>query len=87
MNKSNTSSTGHSVYAFILDWPADNTLKLGSPVSTDKTTVSMLGYTGKPFTFSGYSNAAGMVIKFPFIPPNKLPSYYAWVLRLDNLAN
>jgi len=87
MNKSNSSASGYSVYAFVLDWPEDNTLKLGSPETTDKTTVSMLGYTGGPFKWSGYSNTAGLVVKFPFIPPNKLPSYHAWVLKIDNLAN
>ena len=87
MNKSNSSMSGYSVYAFVLDWPEDNTLKLGSPQTTNNTSVRMLGYSGELFKWSGYSNAAGLVVKFPFIPPNKLPSYYAWVLKIDSLAN
>ncbi|XP_067936577.1 alpha-L-fucosidase-like [Watersipora subatra] len=87
--KSNSSSSGYSVYAFILEWPENNKLTLGSPIATPTTTISMLGYSdvNQHFEYSRRRDGAGLVVKFPYIPPNKLPSFYAWVLKLDNLGN
>ena len=87
--KSNTSTSGYSVYAFVLEWPENNALKLGAPIATPTTRISMLGYSGvnQQFQYKQRNNGVGLIVKFPFIPPNKLPSFYAWVLKLDNLAN
>ncbi|XP_067936934.1 alpha-L-fucosidase-like [Watersipora subatra] len=86
--KSNSSSSGYSVYAFVLEWPENNKLTLGSPIATPTTTINMLGYSDvNQFIYSRRSDGAGLVVKFPYIPPNKLPSFYAWVLKLDNLGN
>ncbi|XP_067936579.1 alpha-L-fucosidase-like [Watersipora subatra] len=86
--KSNSSSSGYSVYAFVLEWPENNKLTLGAPIATPTTIISMLGYSGvnQYFEYSR-SDGAGLVVNFPYIPPNKLPSFYAWVLKLDNLGN
>ncbi|XP_067936938.1 alpha-L-fucosidase-like [Watersipora subatra] len=87
--KSNSSSSGYSVYAFVLEWPENNKLTLGAPIATPTTTINMLGYSGvnQYFEYSRRRDGAGLVVKFPYIPPNKLPSFYAWVLKLDNLHN
>lgn len=89
MGKSLGSSMGYSVYAIVLEWPDNNTLKLGAPSATVNTTVTMLGYNRagafalKPLSPGG----KGVSVTFPYIPPNKLPSMYTWVLRFDNLNN
>jgi alpha-L-fucosidase len=78
------------VYAILLDWPGD-TLTLGAPVATPSTKVTMLGYKGLDATFewttTGVNNVNAMVIKIPPIPINKLPSLWAWVLKLESLSN
>jgi len=92
---SKTQANGTSaVYAIVLMWPADGTLVLGAPVTTATTTVSMLGYAGSPFKWSPMSAAdtnraaaGGMTIQFPPIPLNQLPTTWAWVLKLENLAS
>jgi hypothetical protein len=40
--KKDTSSV--AVYAILLEWPADNMVKLGAPITSAGTTVTMLGY-------------------------------------------
>ena len=76
-------SQQHAVYAIVLDWPANNTLSLGAPVTTTKTTVNMLGYAGsfnwKPRT------GGGIDIMIPPISPLQLPSQWVWTFELKNL--
>jgi len=48
----------------------------------------MLGYKGAAFTWTASSaDSTGIVIHFPSISINKLPSHLAWVLKLENLGN
>ena len=76
-------SQQHAVYAIVLDWPANNTLSLGAPVTTTKTTVNMLGYAGsfnwKPRT------GGGIDVMIPPISPLQLPSQWVWTFELKNL--
>ncbi|XP_067936576.1 alpha-L-fucosidase-like isoform X2 [Watersipora subatra] len=87
--KSNSSITGYSIYAFVLDWPLNNKLTLGAPIATPAIEITMLGYSqnGKNLQYDLRKNDLGIMVYFPYIPPNELPSFYAWVLKLDNVAN
>ena len=53
-------------------------------MSTDNTTVTMLGYEGK-FDWKPAGGKGGIIVAFPAIPVNKLPSKWAWVLQLENI--
>lgn len=81
-----TTGTGATtVFAIMLDWPESNSLTLGLPKPTADTEVSMLGYSGQ-IAFS--MNPIGqMVITLPQIPFNKMPCDYAWVFKMERLAN
>lgn len=73
-----------TVYAIVLEWPSTDHLNLGAPNSTEDTQVTMLGYDGK-FLWEPASAKGGMVIDFPPIAINKIPSEWAWVLKLENI--
>ena len=85
MKTSSSSANGYDVYAFVLQWPVNNMLELGAPVSSAKTTVSMLGYAGN-FKYTARSGG-GIIVTFPLIPPNQMPCQWAWVLKITNLTN
>lgn len=70
------------VYAAILKWPKNNKLILGAPTTTSKTTISMLGYDG-PINF--IPNQKGLTIDLSTIPWQRLPTVWAWVLKLEYL--
>ena len=72
------------MYAIVLEWPATTNLILGAPVATEHTTVTMLGYEGK-FDWKPASDKGGIIVTFPPIPVNKLPSKWAWVLKLESI--
>ena len=72
------------MYAIVLEWPATTYLTLGAPVATEHTTVTMLGYEGK-FDWKPASDKGGIIVTVPAIPVNKLPSKWAWVLKLENI--
>lgn len=71
------------MYAIVLKWPANNTLSLGAPVTTEQSTVAMLG-SGEKFAWKPRSGG-GLDITFPPMSPIQLPSQYAWTVKLENL--
>ncbi|XP_033746824.1 alpha-L-fucosidase-like isoform X2 [Pecten maximus] len=74
-----------AVYAVTLQWPDTGVLKLGAPVTTSATNVSLLGYSGNlKYTSSG---PAGMTIVIPPIPINKMPCDWAWTFKITGLSN
>jgi len=80
---SQKTQTGTSVYAIMLDYPKGNTVDLGVATPTDKTIVTMLGYSD---TFSWVKRTGGgMTIKFPPIPFNQVPCQWAWTFKIDYL--
>lgn len=81
---SKKSESGTVVYAAVHDWPSQNVLTLGAPKATKDTKVTMLGYPGT-FIWTSHGNEQGLEVLFPFIPPNKLPSVWAWVLKITNV--
>jgi len=44
----------------------------------------MLGYQGE-FAWKPAGDKGGIIVTFPAIPVNKLPSKWAWVLKLENI--
>lgn len=81
-----TVDEGTVVYAILLSWPEENVLKLGSPIPSPNTEVSMLGYSDKFKWFSGPSGK-GIYITIPVIPINKMPCEWAWLLKLTFIQN
>ncbi|KAL9983927.1 hypothetical protein ACROYT_G006173 [Oculina patagonica] len=77
-------SKADAVYAIVLEWPATDQLTLGAPMSSNYTQVTMLGYDGK-FVWKPAGDKGGMIVNFPAIAINKLPSKWAWVLKLENI--
>lgn len=76
-----TSKKG-AVYAFVLSWPKDNMLKLGSPVSMGSDSkVSMLGWSD-PLAWS--VSGKEIHISFPDATISELPCQWAWVVKLEN---
>ncbi|XP_076804146.1 alpha-L-fucosidase-like [Clavelina lepadiformis] len=68
------------VYAFVLSWPKDNLLVLGSPTaSSQEGKVTMLGRS-EPLNWMVFNKQ--LQITFPDIPASDLPCQWAWVIRL-----
>jgi alpha-L-fucosidase len=74
-------SKGDDVYAICLAWPGSK-LKLDHPVATQRTQVTMLGYSP---AVSWKSADTGLVIDVPPISFNELPCRNAWVFKLTGL--
>lgn len=74
------------VYAIMLTWPDDSVLVLGAPIPSQSTQVTMLGYEGTVNWITG-PGGQGMNITLQNIPWNKLPSPWAWMFKLTNIAN
>ena len=53
-------------------------------MSSNYTQVTMLGYEGK-FVWKPAGEKGGMTVTLPAIPVNKIPSEWAWVLKLENV--
>ncbi|XP_012940107.1 alpha-L-fucosidase [Aplysia californica] len=80
-----TNSSEPAVYAILLSWPTSNSLRLGSPVASADTQVSLLGYPGQ-FQFKPVPGG-GLDISIPSIPTSSMPCEWGWVLRLTALKN
>lgn len=81
-----TASKPPVVYAHLLKWPETGVLSLASPVpSVDTTTVKLLGYDKMLSWEKGQQG--GIVIKNLDLPFYVIPSPYAWVFKLEGLAN
>ena len=77
-------SKADAVYAIVLEWPATDQLTLGAPMASNYTQVTMLGYEGK-FVWKPAGDKGGIIVNFPAIAINELPSKWAWVLKLENI--
>lgn len=73
------------VYVFLLKWPDDSILKLGSLTVTKDTAIGMLGTEAQPKTVSSHLN--GTIMALPTLTPDLLPSPWAWVLRVSGPAH
>lgn len=80
------SGSSKVVYAIVLTWPEGSVLKLGAPVTSKATEVTMLGYQG-PLKWTTAPFGQGLYVTMSNIPWNKLPSITAWVLKITNVSN
>ncbi|CAC5367002.1 FUCA [Mytilus coruscus] len=64
----------------------DAVLKLGAPIPSQQTEVTMLGYPDK-FIWKAGPGGQGIYVTIPIIPWNKLPCEWAWVLKLTHISN
>jgi len=72
------------VYAFVLKWPDDNQLELASPKPTAQTKVTLLGYNRTVLTVKPLQ-PSGMTVDLSSVQWTRLPSLWAWVLKLEYL--
>lgn len=79
-------TSGNVVYAILLKWPSGSVLKLGAPVVTPQTRVTLLGYNGPAFAYQGIPGG-GITIQIPIIPFNQMPCNWGWVFKLEGLSN
>ena len=76
---------GRDVYAILLSWPRDGVLRLGAPVASSQTKITLLGY---PDAFKYTQEPSqGLIISIPVIPFYDMPCQWAWVFKLTNLQN
>ncbi|XP_068672227.1 alpha-L-fucosidase-like [Montipora foliosa] len=69
-------------YAIVVgEFPTNDTIVLGEPITSEKTIVTMLGVE-KEFEWSAASVKGGIKINIP--PSLQLPSPYGWVFKLEN---
>eukprot|EP00823_Brevimastigomonas_motovehiculus_P009153 TRINITY_DN8811_c0_g1_i1.p1 TRINITY_DN8811_c0_g1~~TRINITY_DN8811_c0_g1_i1.p1 ORF type:complete len:459 (-),score=81.63 TRINITY_DN8811_c0_g1_i1:352-1728(-) len=68
------------VYAITLDWPSSNVLDIPSPVVNAQSAVTFLGYDA-PLVFQSLG-PRGLRVQLPAISLAKMPSRYAWVLKI-----
>lgn len=74
------SKDGKAVYAFVLRWPKDGLLSLGSMNLRPIAVVEMLGLSKQVFSWKMEGQTT--VIKFPPLTVDVLPSEWAWVLKI-----
>ncbi|KAJ8038027.1 Alpha-L-fucosidase [Holothuria leucospilota] len=73
------------VYAFVLDWPEDNVLDLGSPVPSAETIVTMLGVETPLQWEKGTKPGVNITIHFPVLAGPQMPCDYAWILKMQGV--
>jgi len=73
-----------AVYAILLEWPLNFIVTLPSPISTQSTTVQLLGW---PDVLSWKSSSSGLIVNLPVVPPSTSSSspVSVWVLKLTNV--
>lgn len=81
-----TEEEGRVVFAISLVWPENNVLKLLSPIPSQSTEVTMLGYH-TPFTWTAGPGGQGIYITIPYIPYNRMPCQWAWVFKMTMIQN
>ena len=72
------------MYAFVLDWPKDDTVFLSEPMVTMDTKVTMLGL-GRELNWVHKLGKKGLQVSFTNIRPREIPCDHAWVLKLDGV--
>lgn len=80
-----TNSSQPAVYAILLEWPLNNTLKLSAPITSTSTVINLLGYPD-PLKYTPLQSG-GVIVNIPSIPTNLMPCQWAWALRLTGLKN
>ena len=81
------SKDNQTVYASLLVWPAGTTqVTLGAPVTSQSTTVTLLGSSDGPLKWTSGGAGGGIVIDVSSVKINSLASDWAWVFKLQNVT-
>ncbi|KAH9514692.1 Plasma alpha-L-fucosidase [Bulinus truncatus] len=73
----------NAVYAIVYNWP-EGVLKLGSPIPTSQTQVTLLGSYTQTLLYV-YMPGQSLNINIPVIPFNLMPCEWLWVFKLTYL--
>ena len=76
-----------TIYAIFLTWPSTGYLDLSSPSGSSATQISLLGYKGRELTWQLNGDGAGIHVNLSSVTFTKIPSPYAWVLKITNVVN
>ena len=79
-------ATETDVYAILLEWPDNNLVKLGAPITSSDTTVNMLGYPDK-VTWTTGVGGKGINIQIPPLSVKTMPCKWAWTFKMTGLQN
>jgi hypothetical protein len=83
-----SSKDNQSVYASLLVWPSNATeIKLGAPVSSSSTTVTLLGSSTSPLSWRSAGTSGGIIIDISNVKIYSLASDWAWVFKLQNVSS
>lgn len=74
------------VFVFMLKWPKKSVLPLGSLQISNHTVISMLGAEDQPVTAISKPGKP-LLLKLPPLTLDRLPSLWAWVLRVKGKVN
>ena len=72
------------VYAILLDVPSPPSVTLGAPSTGSSTKVSLLGFKD-PLKWAPAPGKGGITVSVPSLGVSKLPTPWAWVLKLEGL--
>ncbi|VDH90504.1 alpha-L-fucosidase [Mytilus galloprovincialis] len=75
-----------AVYAILLEWPDNNLIKLGAPITSENTTVSMLGYP-ETLVWTAGTFGKGINIQIPYVSVKTIPCQWAWTFKMTGLQN
>ena len=83
-----TQGADGAVYAFLLTWPATQTLTLTQVNGTNQQgVVTMLGWSSGALKWTpASSQSGGVVITLPMLTPSNAPCKYVWTLKLVNFS-
>jgi alpha-L-fucosidase len=73
-------ANGNTIFATVVQWPQNARVVLTQPKEVTKNagSIAMLGHGSVPFTVESDK----IIVDFSGIPVAKLPSSFAWTLRL-----
>lgn len=74
------------VYAILLEWPDSNLIKFGAPITSEDTTVSMLGYP-ETLLWTAGTFGEGVNIQIPYMSVKTMPCQWAWTFKMTGLQN
>lgn len=81
------SKDNQTVYASLLVWPTLLAqVTLGAPVTSQSTTVTLLGSSDGPLKWTSGGASSGIVIDVSSVKINSLASDWAWVFKLQNIT-
>lgn len=75
-------SKNEAIYAIALEWPSTGVLNLTVPVTSESTTVTILGLPDVKISWMPLSDKNGISILIPQLSVSELPCRWAWVFKM-----